>query len=497
MTARMVVAGTHSGVGKTTVATGMMAAFAARGRKVAGFKVGPDFIDPSYHALACGRPGRNLDAFLSGPELIAPLFEHGAAGADLAIVEGVMGLFDGAAGSGELASTAQVAKLLHAPVLLVVDCAAMARSVAAVVHGFTSFDPDLRVAGLILNRVASDRHEQLLRQALGPLAIPVLGVLRRQSALATPERHLGLVPAPERRAGAQRTVADLGAAIAEACDLQAVATIATAAPQVATTPWDPDAPTTQSPPDIGDPGLVAGAPDSPPGAPGPARVARDTGLLARGQADPPARAAEPVRIAVAAGPAFTFRYQENLELLEAAGAELVRLDPTADEWLPERVAGLYLGGGFPETYAEALAANRPLRAAVRRFAAAGGPVVAECGGLLYLARSLDGQPMCGVLPADGRMTGGLTLGYRHAAAGAPSALAGPGTPVRGHEFHYSRVEPAAGDEPAWLLDGDRPEGFVAGGVHATYLHTHWAAFPELPARLVAAARREAVACVAG
>jgi cobyrinic acid a,c-diamide synthase len=459
VTARVVVAGTHSGVGKTTVATGLMAAFAARGRKVAGFKVGPDFIDPSYHALACGRPGRNLDAFLSGTELVAPLFAHGAAGADLAVVEGVMGMFDGATGSGELASTAQVAKLLRAPVLLVVDCATMARSVAAVVHGFAGFDPDVHIAGLVLNRVASDRHEQLLREALDPLGIPVLGVLRRQPTLATPERHLGLVPAAERRAAAQRTVTGLGAAIAEACDLRAVAAIAAAAPPLASASWDPHA-----------------------------------SLPARGPVDAPAG---PVRIAVASGPAFTFRYQENLELLEAAGAELLPLDPVADESLPERANALYLGGGFPETFAEDLAANQPLRAAVRRFAAGGAPVVAECGGLLYLGRSLDGQPMCGVLPSDGRMTGRLTLGYRRATAGAPSVLAGAGTDVRGHEFHYSRVEPAGGAKPAWLLDGERAEGFVAGGVHASYLHIHWAAFPGLPERLVAAARREAVACAAG
>ena len=459
MTARLVVAGTHSGVGKTTVATGLMAAFAARGRKVAGFKVGPDFIDPSYHALACGRPGRNLDAFLSGTELIAPLFAHGAAGADLAVVEGVMGMFDGATGSGELASTAQVAKLLGAPVLLVVDCAAMARSVAAVVHGFAGFDADVRIAGLVLNRVASDRHEQLLREALGPLGIPVLGVLRRRPTLATPERHLGLVPAAERRAAAQRTVAGLGAAIAEACDLRAIAAVAAAVPPLASAPWDPRA-----------------------------------GHPARGPVD---AAAGPVRIAVASGPAFTFRYQENLELLEAAGAELLPLDPVADESLPDRTNALYLGGGFPETFAEELAANQPLRAAVRRFAAGGAPVVAECGGLLYLGRSLDGQPMCGVLPSEGRMSGRLTLGYRRATAGAPSVLAEAGTAVRGHEFHYSRVEPATGVKPAWLLDGERAEGFVARGVHASYLHTHWAAFPELPVRLVAAARREAVACVVG
>ena len=459
MTARLVVAGTHSGVGKTTVATGLMAAFAARGRAVAGFKVGPDFIDPSYHALATGRPARNLDAFLSGPELIAPLFANGAHGADLAVVEGVMGMFDGAGGAGELASTAQVAKLLRAPVLLVVDCGAMARSVAALVHGFASFDPAVDVAGVVLNRVGSQRHDGLLRQALEPLGIPVLGVLRRHVALSTPERHLGLVPAAERRAAARRTVAELAAAVAEACDLGAVAAVAAAAPPLHAPPWEP-------------------APWEPVTA-GPSR---------QGSRRRPVR---PVRLGIASGPAFTFVYQENVELLEANGAELVPVDPTADERLPDGTAGLYLGGGFPETYAAALAANRPMRAAVRGLAAAGGPVVAECGGLLYLARTLDGRPMCGLLEADGRMTDRLTLGYRRASATAPSALAGTGTEVRGHEFHYSRLEPSAGATAAWLLDGGRPEGFVAGGVHASYLHTHWAALSELPGRLVTAARRGA------
>jgi cobyrinic acid a,c-diamide synthase len=406
---RLVVAGTHSGVGKTPVATGMMAAFAARGRRVAGFKVGPDFIDPSYHALACGRPGRNLDAFLCGPELVAPLFAHGAAGADLAVVEGVMGLFDGAAGGGELASTAQVAKLLDAPVLLVVDAGGLARSVAALVHGYATWDPALRLAGVVLNRVASDRHERLLREALGPLGLPVVAVLRRHAALATPERHLGLVPAAERAAAAGRTVAALGGALAAAADLEAVAALAAAAPPLTVTPWDPV-----------------------------------TALAAGGR---------PVRVAVAAGPAFTFVYQENLELLEAAGAELAGFDPTADAELPAGSDAAYLGGGFPETYGAALAGNQPMRAAVRAFAASGRPLVAECGGLLYLGRSLDGLPMCGVLGAAARMTGRLTLGYRRAHAAGPSALAAPGEAVRGHEFHYSALDPPAGPSPAWLLDG--------------------------------------------
>jgi cobyrinic acid a,c-diamide synthase len=463
VTARLVVAGTHSGVGKTTVATGLMAAFERRGRRVAGFKVGPDFIDPSYHALATGRPGRNLDAFMSGPGLIAPLLAHGAAGADLAVVEGVMGMFDGASGSGELASTAQVAKLLRAAVLLVVDCSAMARSVAALVHGFVSFDPGISFAGVILNRVGSDRHEALLREALEPLGVPVLGALRRHAELANPERHLGLVPAAERRSDAARAVAELAGALTEACDLEAIESAASAAPRLLATPWDPAA----------------------------AAAAGMEGM------EGTAGSATPVRLGVASGPAFSFLYQENLELLEAGGAELVPIDPTTDGRLPDGVSGLYLGGGFPETFAEALSANRPLRDAVRGFAAGGAPVVAECGGLLYLARSLDGHPMCGVLEADGRMTGRLTLGYRRASAAAASALGEAGMLARGHEFHYSRVEPPAGGtartSAAWLLDGGRGEGFVAGGVHASYLHTHWAAFPQMPLRLVAAARDHAAA----
>jgi cobyrinic acid a,c-diamide synthase len=443
---RLVVAGTHSGVGKTTVATGLMAALAARGLTVAGFKVGPDFIDPSYHALATGRAGRNLDAFLSGPELIGPLFAHGAAGADLAVVEGVMGLFDGAAGAGDLASTTQAAKLLGAPVLLVLDCRALARSAAALLHGYATWDPEVTVAGVVLNRVASERHETMLREALAPSGVPVVGVLRRHPDLATPERHLGLVPAAERGSAARRTVAALGEALAAACDLDTVAAIAAAAPPLPAAPWRPAAELEPSP------------------------------------------GAGPVRFAVAGGPAFTFVYQENLELLQAAGAELAFFDPTADEALPEGATGLYLGGGFPESHAEPLAANQPLRAAVHGFASSGRPLLAECGGLLYLARTLDGQPMAGVLPADARMSDRLTLGYRHAVAAASTVLAAAGERLRGHEFHYSHLDPPAGTTAAWLLGDQRqPEGFARGGLHASYLHTHWAATPQLPARLVRAA----------
>jgi cobyrinic acid a,c-diamide synthase len=449
---RLVVAGTSSGAGKTTIATGLLAALSARGVRATGAKVGPDFIDPSYHALACGRPGRNLDAFLSGPELIAPLFRHGAQGAEVAVVEGVMGLYDGASGRGELASTAHVAKLLDAPVVLVVDAAAMARSVAAIVHGYASFDPDVRIAAVILNRVGSPWHATLLREALEPLHIPVLGAVPRDAGVTAPERHLGLVPVAERVAQARATIERLGELVARHCDLPGLLALARTAPEAAGERWSPDL-----------------------------------------DADAPQPAA---RIAVAHGPAFSFHYAENLELLRAAGAELVAIDPLHDEELPPRTGGLLLAGGFPEVFGAELSANAALRAEIAAFARRGRPVVAECGGLLYLAAELDGHRMCGVLPARARMGERLVLGYREAVAASHHQLWAAGTAVRGHEFHMSTVDPPAGDAPAWTLrarGAERPDGHVAGGVHASYLHTHWATMPDVASRMVAAAAAPAVA----
>ena len=441
---RLVVAAPSSGSGKTTVATGLMAAFAARGLAVSPHKVGPDYIDPGYHALATGRVGRNLDAYLCGPELVGPLFLHGARGCDIAVVEGVMGLYDGAAGEGELASTAHVAKLLRAPVVLVVDASSQSRSVAALVHGFASWDPEVRVRGVVLNKVASDRHEELLREALEQAGVPVLGVLRRVPQVDTPSRHLGLVPVAERQAAAVEAVAAMAAQVAEGCDLDALAGLARSAGALSGAAWDA-AEAVSSP--------VAGA--------------------------------APV-VAVAGGPAFTFSYAEHSELLAAAGADVVVFDPLRDEELPVGTAGLVIGGGFPEVYAAELSANAPLRKAVAELAASGAPVAAECAGLLYLCRELDGLPMCGVLDAGARMTERLTLGYRDAVAVGDSVLAAAGTRMRGHEFHRTVVEPGSGAEPAWGVRGPRPrvEGFVERGVHASYLHTHWASEPGVARRFV-------------
>ncbi|MEV6248506.1 cobyrinate a,c-diamide synthase [Streptomyces sp. NPDC051742] len=451
MVARLVIAAPSSGAGKTTVATGLMAAFAGRGLAVSPHKVGPDYIDPGYHALATGRPGRNLDAYMCGTGLVAPLFAHGARGCDLAVVEGVMGLYDGAADQGELASTAQVSKLLKAPVVLVVDASSQSRSVAALVHGFASWDPEVRIGGVILNKVATDRHEHLLREALGESGVPVLGVLRRAPAVATPSRHLGLVPVAERQAAAVSAVAAQAEQVLAGCDMEALLALARSAPELHAEPWVAE---------VGE-RLHAGGHGVPTGVPTP-------------------------RIAVAGGAAFTFSYAEHAELLTAAGAEVVTFDPLRDETLPEGTSGLVIGGGFPEMYGAELSANEPLRKAVAELARSGAPVAAECAGLLYLARSLDGTPMCGVLDADARMSERLTLGYRDAVAVSDSVLAPAGARMRGHEFHRTVIEPGAGAEAAWGLRQPerRLEGFVQGGVHASYVHTHWAGAPEVAARFV-------------
>ncbi|MFH8507451.1 cobyrinate a,c-diamide synthase [Streptomyces flaveolus] len=467
---RLVVAAPSSGSGKTTVATGLMAALTARGLTVSPHKVGPDYIDPGYHALATGRVGRNLDAYLCGPELVGPLFLHGARGCDIAVVEGVMGLYDGAAGEGELASTAHVAKLLRAPVVLVVDASSQSRSVAALVHGFVSFDPEVRIGGVILNKVGSDRHEALLREAVDSVGVPVLGVLRRAPQVDVPSRHLGLVPVAERRASAVEAVAAMAAQVAGGCDLEALTGLARGAGALPCAAWDAAEALVSSPPPplpVPTPGAAAG----PPLRPGRPRPRTPDGLK---------------RVAVAGGAAFTFSYAEHSELLAAAGAEVVAFDPLRDEELPEGAAGLVIGGGFPEVYAAELSANEGLRKSVAELALSGAPVAAECAGLLYLCRELDGLPMCGVLDASARMSERLTLGYRDAVAVSDSALAVAGTRMRGHEFHRTVVEPGAGAAPAWGMRAPerRVEGFVERGVHASYLHTHWASEPGVARRFV-------------
>ncbi|WP_435769434.1 cobyrinate a,c-diamide synthase [Nocardioides sp. SYSU DS0651] len=446
---RLVLAAPATGQGKTTVATGLMAALRQAGHTVSGHKVGPDYIDPGYHALACGRPGRNLDPHLVGESRVAPLLLHGARGADVAVVEGVMGLYDGRVGGAGFSSTAHVAALTRTPVVLVVDISRSSRSIGAVVHGMATWDDTIEVAGVILNQAGSPRHAEEVRSSI---SLPVLGVVPRDADIATPSRHLGLVTAAERDESAA-VVRRLAEVVAEHVDLDAVLQLARAAPPLAEEPWDPV--------------HAMGAE--------PASVTEVT--------------ERPV-VAVAAGRAFTFRYAETAELLEAAGCTVVELDPAHDDRLPDGTAGLYLGGGFPEVHAAELAGNAALRAEIRAAVEDGLPTVAECAGLLYLCRSLDGAPMAGVLPADAAMTERLTLRYPVAESPADTLLTRAGEQVSGHEFHRTAVLPGAGATPAWTVDGV-PVGFASASLHASYLHTHWAGHPRLARRFTDAVHRRA------
>jgi cobyrinic acid a,c-diamide synthase len=442
---RIVVAAPASGHGKTIVATGLMAAMVKRGLKVSGHKVGPDFIDPGYHALATGRPGRNVDPFLVGEHRIVPLLLHGAESADIAVIEGVMGLFDGRLGTAGQASTAHVAALTASPVLLVIDISHASRTHAAVIAGLAAFDPSVRVAGVILNKASSARHADEVRDALVPTGIPVLGVLPRDEGVATPSRHLGLIPAAERVESA-RTLARIAEVVAAHVDIDSVLRLAGTAEPLHETAWDP------------------------------------------GREVQPPTPARPV-VAMAGGRAFTFRYAETEELLRAAGCDVVEFDPLADAILPAGAAGIYLGGGFPEVHAAELADNRCLIAEVCTAISAGVPTVAECAGLLYLCRALDRIPMVGAVPADAAMTARVTLGYRTATSPADSVLAEAGDQVTGHEFHRTMVTLGDG-RAAWHLP-EGPDGFATPTLHAAYLHTHWAGHPALAQRFARAVHRHA------
>jgi cobyrinic acid a,c-diamide synthase len=455
---RVVVAGVASGCGKTTVATGLMAALGRAGDAVAPFKAGPDYIDPGYHALATGRPGRNLDPVLVGPGRIAPLFAHGVDGADVAVVEGVMGLFDGRVGSIDASaprrppegSTAHLAELLGAPVVLVVDARGQGQSLAALLHGFRSYSPSVRIGGVVLNGVGSERHERLLTAAAAEVGLPVLGALPRDEKLVIPSRHLGLCTAVEHGQAARDAVTAMGEVVAAHLDLDAVTALAGTAAPLATAAWDP---------------------------------AEEVRAV-------PGR---PV-VALAGGAAFTFGYAEHAELLAAAGAEVTVFDPLADERLPAGTAAVVVPGGFPEQYAAELSANAALRDELAAFAAAGGIVHAECAGLLYLAKGLDGMAMCGVLDVEASMTGRVTLGYRDAVAAVDSPAYRAGERVSGHEFHRTALIGVPAESPAWhwrAADETRGDGAATATLHASYLHLHPAGAPRSVARIVAAAASRA------
>ena len=445
---RVVVAAPATGQGKTTVATGLMAALTRVGRAVSGHKVGPDYIDPGYHALACGRPGRNLDPHLVGEDRVVPLLLHGAAGADVAVVEGVMGLYDGRVGHHGFSSTAHVAALTQTPVVLVVDVSGASRTVGAVVHGLATWDPSVTVAGVVLNQVGSPRHTA---EVAGSIDLPVLGALPRDPALTVPSRHLGLVPAAERDES-RHALDTLAERVAAHVDLDAVLDLARTAPDLDAAPWDPHR------------AITSGSPTS--------------------------STAEGPVVAMAGGRAFTFRYAETEELLHAAGCTVVGFDPMTDPLLPDGTAGIYLGGGFPEVHARELTGNVALRQELAAALADGVPTVAECAGLLYLCSTLDSAPMVGAIPAAAAMTERLTLRYPTMSATTDNLLTRAGEQVTGHEFHRTRVAPEAGERPAWTVDGTAV-GFASDTLHASYLHTHWAGHPQLAQRFAEAVHAHA------
>lgn len=419
-----------------------MAAWTRRGGAVASCKVGPDFIDPGYHRLATGRTGRNLDSFLCGTDAVPAIAAKAAAGADVLVVEGVMGLFDGL-GTTSTASTAEAAALLDAPVVLVVDASSMSTSVRALVSGYHRHLEEATgtgLAGVVLNRVGSDTHEELLREALGASGVAVFGALRRDPAFGWRDRHLGLVPVVEDPTGIAAALTRLTEAIEAGLDLEALARVARAAPARTVDPL-----------------------------PGARRVTE-----------------RPTPIAVLGGPAFSFSYPDNLERLEEAGAELVPVDPFTDPALPPGIGGLYACGGFPEVFAAELSANRALMADARTKVEAGLPTWAECGGLLWLARSLDGHGLAGVIDAQAAMGSRAILGYRTGTAQTDSPVASRGTVLRGHEHHYSTLEPAGAALELSGRAGTRMEGFATPTMLATYLHLHLGGDPAPAERFVAA-----------
>ena len=446
---RLVVGGTWSGVGKTTLATGLMAALRARGLAVQPFKVGPDYIDPSYHTLACGRPSRNVDTWMVSPEAAQELFQRACAGAHVAVIEGVMGLFDGHSGLDDTGSTAHVARLLDAPVVLVMDVGSTCRSAAAVALGFSRLDPRVRVAGFILNRIGSQKHYQWTREAVeGETGLPVLGYLPKDAELHIPERHLGLVPTAERDR-LEGFLARLQRVVEAHLDLERIVDIASSA--------------------------------------GPLPVPERSVF-------PPEPLSARLTLAVARDEAFSFYYQDNLDLLEAYGARLANFSPLHDAALPPEARGVYLGGGFPEVYAAQLSANESMLGSIRDAARRGLPIYGECGGLMYLSEGItdfEGRrfPMVGLVPRWSAMQRKrVILGYVEVEARAWSILARQGARMRGHVFHWSDIEPFPPEVSAYGVLGPEPrwEGYLKDNILASYVHLHFGGAPELARRLVEA-----------
>ncbi len=445
---RIVIAGTHSGVGKTTVATGIMAAFHRRGLRVQGFKVGPDFIDPTFHQAATNRPGHNLDGWMLSRETNLEIFERATCDADIAVIEGVMGLFDGKSSPSLSGATAEMAIWLDAAVVLVLDAAAMAGSAAAVVHGFDTLIPDFRLSAVICNKVASVKHYRYLRGAIAArCSPPPIGYLPRDTSFSIPERHLGLHLAQETLTGER--LDRFAEWIESNLDLDRL--------------------------------LVLGSrPNSAPASP--------PGLT---------RTPKRARIGIAREAAFCFYYHDNLELLRSLGAELIDFSPMADRTRPPDLDGIYLGGGYPELHAEALSANRSMRSAIVQFGRGGAPVYAECGGFMYLMHAIvdsEGQswPMAGIFPTSARMQECLAkLGYIEVQSCEAGAWLASGISARGHEFRYSQLGPMP--ETVCRVYRAPADGYCVGTVIGSFVHLHFLSNPKFAEQFVCeCARRRAI-----
>lgn len=452
---RIVIAGVSSGVGKTSITMALIADLRARGLRVQPFKVGPDYIDPSHLAQAAGRPCYNLDTWMISPQRMLDLFTSATVSADISVIEGVMGLYDGKSGTSDIGSTAEVAKLLNAPVILVIDAGAMARSAAAVVLGFQQLDPNINLVGVIANRLGGQGHADILREAIEPATgIPLLGYLSKNPDITLPERHLGLVPTSERALNPEH-LATLAQSFRETCQSDRILDLARHAP--------------------------------------PLQHTSSKEFLIAEHAGPD------IPIAIAQDEAFNFYYPDTLDLLRRAGARLVPFSPLHDERVPKDVYGLYFGGGFPEEYAQGLAANVSMREDIARLVGQDIPCYAECGGLMYLCRAIrlasgEELPMVGAIERSSSMNTrgrGLVLGYREVTSLQDTLLTRRGEVVRGHEFHYSSLDqPFAQEEAAYQL-GDRVEGIARGNLLATYVHLPFGGFPLAAQRFVAAARKNA------
>ena len=433
---RVVVAGVTSGVGKTSVALGIMRGLSKKGLRVQPFKVGPDFIDPSYHSLISNRKSRNLDVWMMGRKGVLESFASACQDADVAVIEGVMGLYDGVSGKNDFASTAHVAKILDAPIVLVVDASKGARSIAAIILGFLHFDRKLQIRAIILNKVGGERHAKYIIDALADkVKVPVIGVIYRNSKVHMQERHLGLVPALELKAAKNDMISRTARYISESLDLDKMLNLCSS-----------------------------------------------TELMdAHFSPQRPAKA----RIAVALDESFNFYYEDNIAALKRSGAKLVFFSPVKDEKLPDDVHGLILGGGFPEVLADKLEGNRSMVRSIRRAVNEGMPIYGECGGLMYLTRSISGyrgerkvRKMAGIVDADTTMTGMLTLNYTD--ADCSGSIFG-NIHLRGHEFHYSSIENIASDSrfAYSMKKGNgitgKYDGFIINDNSlAAYMHLHFA-----------------------